>query len=396
MQKVCDLHIHSKFSGGASKNINLYNLASNCMKKGLDIIGTGDCLHLLWLKELKRELIEHSDGLFYIEKVPSVNFLLQTEIEAIWRNSSSLKKAHFILTFPNFEKLENAIEYLSKFGNLNLEGRPQVYLSAERLIFDLKEIDNYIEIIPAHIFTPFFGILGAKLDFKSMKEALKNAQHYVSAIETGLSADPLMVRRISELNRFSIISNSDSHSLNYHRLGREATMLDINRMNYYNIIDSIRRNKIIKTYEFKPSEGKYFYDGHRPDRHSNRKDYFCSPRRNLRICPVCGNELTKGVLSRVYELSDQEPNKKVNFQYIVPLLSLISIVLGGNEYSKANLSIYDKLISNNGGEFSIWEGKSNFEGIPEHLINAIYKIRNDKFWFIPGHDAVYGKLQLEI
>ncbi len=105
--------------------------------------------------------------------------------------------------------------------------------------------------------------------------------------------------------------------------------------------------------------------------------------------------MTKGVLSRVQKLSDQKSPFKLNFQYIVPLLYLITIVLGENEYSKYNLSIYQKLITNNDGEYNIWKGKSNFEGIPEELIDAIIKIRKGKFWFIPGHDAVYGKLQFE-
>ena len=138
------------------------------------------------------------------------------------------------------------------------EGPAKIYTSAENLIFGLKSIDGDIEIIPAHIFTPFFGIFGDKLQFNNLKEALGDSVNLINSIETGLSADPLMVRGISELNRFSIISNSDSHSINFHRLGREATLINLNRLNYHNLIQSIRKNKIIKTYEFKPSAGKYF------------------------------------------------------------------------------------------------------------------------------------------
>jgi len=219
--------------------------------------------------------------------------------------------------------------------------------------------------------------------------------NYINSIETGLSSDPLMVRGISELNKVSVISNSDSHSTNFHRLGREATLLRFNKLNYQNLVDSLRRNKIVKTYEFKPSQGKYYYDGHRPERHIDNTDYFCSPKLNINICPYCRKKLTKGVLSRVLELSDQINPFKLNFQYIVPLLHLISIVLGGSEYDRRNLSIYKKIVADNGGEYAIWEGKSNFDNIPENLIEAIDKIRKGKFWFIPGHDAVYGKLQFE-
>ncbi|MFX0023123.1 MAG: endonuclease Q family protein [Candidatus Hermodarchaeota archaeon] len=395
MDKICDLHIHSKFSGGASKNIDVFKIAYNCNLKGIQLVGTGDCLHPLWLIELKNNLIEHSDGVFYIPKVPNVNFILQTEIEVIWNNHLNTKKVHFIILFPNFEKLDEAIKYLSKFGNLTNEGRPRIYNSPEIIIYGLKLIDENIEIIPAHIFTPYFGIFGDKTHFNTMKEALGVSFNYINCIETGLSADPIMVRSISELNKVSIISNSDCHSTNFHRLGREATKIQLNKLTYHDLVDSIKRNKIIKTYEFKPSQGKYYYDGHKPERHFNKKDYYCSPKLNIDICPYCNKSLTKGVLSRVQDLSDQISPFKLNFQYIVPLLHLISVVLGGSEYDRRNLSIYQMLIENNDNEFAIWEGKSNFDNIPENLNEAINKIRNGKFWFIPGHDAVYGKLQFE-
>ncbi len=395
MFKICDLHIHSKFSGGASKNIDIFKIASNSDIKGIQLVGTGDCLHPLWLTELRTKLIEYSDGIFYIPEVLNVNFVLQTEIEAIWKHNSHVKKIHFVLLFPNFDKLEESIDFLSKFGNLAKEGRPKIYKSAENLIFGLKSIDENIEIIPAHIFTPYFGLFGDTPHFNTMKEALGYGMNYINCIETGLSADPLMVRSISELNKVSIISNSDCHSTSFHRLGREATLIKLNKLNYHNLVDSIKRSKIVKTYEFKPSQGKYYYDGHRPGRHLDNKDYYCSPKLNIEICPYCKKKLTKGVLARVQDLSDQINPFKLNFQYVVPILHLISIVLGGSEYDKRNLSIYLNLIENNDSEFAIWEGKSNFESIPENLADAIRKIRNGKFWFIPGHDALYGKLQFE-
>ncbi|MFW9901014.1 MAG: endonuclease Q family protein [Candidatus Thorarchaeota archaeon] len=395
MNKICDLHIHSRFSGGASKNIDIYRIASNCMIKGIDLVGTGDCLHPLWLNELKDSLIEASDGIFYNPKVPNVRFILQTEVEMIWKNNLKFKKVHFIILFPNFEKVEESIEILSKFGNLSKEGRPKIYNSPEKIIFSLKSIDRSIEIIPAHIFTPYFGLFGDISHFKSMEDALGTGKSYINCVETGLSADPLMVRRISDLNKVSLISNSDSHSPYFHRIGREATIFNINKLNYQSLINSIGKNKIIKTYEFKPSQGKYYYNGHRPERHTENQDYFCSPKLNINYCPYCKKKLTTGVLARVQELSDQQNPFQLKFQYIVPLLHLISIVLGKSEYDRRNLSIYQNLIAQNGSEYAIWEGKSNFNNIPEKLNEAIHKVRNGKFWFIPGHDAFYGKLQFE-
>ena len=203
-----------------------------------------------------------------------------------------------------------------------------------------------------------------------------------------------MIRGILELNNLSIISNSDSHSLNFNRLGREATILDLHRETYRDIVKSIRENRIIKTYEFNPSEGKYYYDGHRSSRHSSTNSYFCSPKRNFINCPICGNTLTKGVLSRVYELEDSEMPINENFQYIIPLLHLISIIYGGSEYYNKNISIYRDIVKATNGEYNIWENNTDFYPIPNELREAIDKIKSGNYWFIPGYDGVYGKLQI--
>jgi uncharacterized protein (TIGR00375 family) len=396
MQMVGDLHIHSKYSGGASRSIDIFKLALNSTKKGINILGTGDCLHASWLNELKTNLIEYTEGVYYLDKLPHLYFILQTEIELIWKHNSQLKRVHFLILFPNFEKLDESLEYLSRFSDLNINGRPKIYHSIESFIFGLKAIDSKIEIIPAHIFTPFFGIHGERSLFENMSEALGGGIRLIYAIETGLSADPFMISSISELDRFTIISNSDSHSTTFHRLGRESSIFNLNKINYRNLIESIRTNKIVKTYEFKPSAGKYYYNGHRKERHGNKLDYFCSPMLNVTTCPHCGKPLTKGVLSRVHKLYDQKCNADIRFQYIVPLLSLIAVILGGTEYDKKNLFVYEKLISNNGSEYNIWEGKCNFQGMPEKLISAINNVRKQNFWFVPGFDSNYGKLQINI
>ncbi len=395
MEKICDLHIHSKYSGGTSTQININKIAHNSNIKGIEIIGTGDCFHPLWLKELQENLCEYSNGIFFLPKTPRVKFILQSEVELMWTQNSQIKKVHFIVLVPNFDKLKEIYEFIINFGNLKIDGRPVLNISAEKFILKMNNIDDMIEVIPAHIFTPFYGILGSKLHFNSLKEAIGQGINYIHAIETGLSADPSMIRQLSELNNLSIISNSDSHSLNFHRLGREATALELNNIDYHNVIESIRKKKITKTYEFNPSEGKYYYDGHRSDRHSSGKDYFCSPKRNLINCPVCGKMLTKGVLSRVYELKDQEIPVIENFQYIIPLLHLIAIVYGGSEYSKYNVSLYRDVVNTYDGEFNIWNKESVFEEVPFELSNAIEKVKSGKYWFIPGHDGVYGELQFE-
>ena len=160
MQMVGDLHIHSKYSGGASRNIDIFKLALNSAKKGIDILGTGDCLHGSWLNELKTNLIEYSEGVYYLDKIPNLYFILQTEIELIWKHNSQLKRVHFLILFPNIEKLDESLKYLSRFSDLKINGRPKIYHSVESFIFGLKAIDSRIEIIPAHIFTPFLVYTG--------------------------------------------------------------------------------------------------------------------------------------------------------------------------------------------------------------------------------------------
>lgn len=397
MKYITDLHIHSKFSGGTSNNITILNIVKSCKIKGIDIVGTGDCLCSFWLENLKMQLQEENDGVYIYPMLPEIKFILQTEVELIWKVNKSIKKAHFVILFPNFSVLNESLERLSNCVNLQIDGRPKIYLSAENFILDLKEIDSRIEIIPAHIFTPYFGILGSECNFKSLKEALGRGFDQIYAIESGLSADPSLIRALSELNSFSIISNSDAHSTRFHRIGREATILNFNKLNFSNIVDSIRKNKILKTYEFRPSAGKYYYDGHRIERHSDQKiqkEYFCSPKRAIVNCPYCKKKLTKGVLSRVYDLRDQDINFQTNCQYIVPLYSLISIITGKYNVQKDNLNLYLQLVEANQNEYNIWEGSSVFEGIDQVIIGAINKIRNGEFYFIPGYDGIYGKLTI--
>ncbi|MBY9010164.1 MAG: hypothetical protein KGD74_09900 [Candidatus Lokiarchaeota archaeon] len=394
MEKICDLHIHSRYSGGTSNLINIKKLAQNCKIKGIDIVGTGDCFHPLWLKEIKLHLEEDSAGLFRLPSISQVKFVLQSEVELLWKQNSDLKKAHFIVLFPNFDKLKDVSEFIASFGNIREEGRPVLNIPPEKFIVSMNNFDKMIEVIPAHIFTPFYGILGNNLHFESLREALGEGFNHIHAVETGLSADPTMIRGILELNNLSIISNSDSHSLNFHRLGREATILDLNRITYRDIIRSIRENKIVKTYEFNPSEGKYYYDGHRSTRHSSSNSYFCSPKRKVIYCPICGNNLTKGVLSRVYELKNSEMPIDEKFQYIIPLLHLIAFVYGGSEYNKKNLCLYRNIVEATNGEFNIWENNTDFYPISCELSEAINKIKSGNYWFIPGYDGVYGKLQL--
>jgi len=173
MEKICDLHIHSRYSGGTSNLINVQKLAQNCRLKGIDIVGTGDCFHPLWLKEINQHMTEDSVGLLTFPKIPQVKFVLQSEVELLWKQNSNLKKAHFIILLPNSDKLKYVSEFLASFGNLNKDGRPVLKISPEKFIVSMDSFDEMIEVIPAHIFTPFYGILGNNLQFKSLKDGAK-------------------------------------------------------------------------------------------------------------------------------------------------------------------------------------------------------------------------------
>ena len=395
MRVICDLHIHSRFSGGSSNNITLHRIANNCKIKGINVIGTGDACYPIWLNELESNLEEYSEGIYFLPEVPEVKFILQTEVELIWKKDNQTKKVHFIVLIPSFYVLYELEEYLAKYGNLKKDGRPKIYLSAENFILDLKNIDFFIEIIPAHIFTPFYGVLGSMSNFRSLHDAVGNGIHYINAVESGLSADPKMIRYISELNNMSVISNSDAHSISFHRIGREATVFELNTLEFKDLINAIHGNNIIMTYEFKPSEGKYFWDGHRAQRHSNKKEFSCHPKENVKFCPICGNNITKGVLSRVYQLKDQNPILIGKAQYIVPLLHLISKVCGGTEYDKDNIAIYQKIVRSNNGEFNVWNGNGILKDIPVKILQVIDKIKKNRYSIIPGYDGVYGKLELD-
>ncbi len=393
MNLISDFHIHSKYSGGTSNKISIQSISRNSNIKGIHLLGTGDCLHYKWLEELKKTLTTYSPGIFYYEKIPNVKFLLQTEIELIWKHNLELKKVHFVLLFPDYSILDQVHDFLSKYGNLDEDGRPKIYLDPEACFSNLKEISQIIEIIPAHILTPYFGILGSKSNFESMKEALGSSFRYINVIESGLSADPFMIRQLSELNNISIISNSDAHSTNFHRIGREATLINIKNITYTNVISAIKKTNKIRTFEFKPQAGKYFFNGHNKKKHLNRLHYCCSPTCIESRCPYCNETLTKGVLSRIYELRDQFFDYRENYQYILPLLELICKINGGTVYDKNNIQDYIELLSKNRGEYNIWNKRSNIDGCSPNLIKSINLIKNNKFFFTPGYDGVYGQLK---
>ena len=252
-----DLHIHSRFSRACSKDITIENLEKWARVKGIGLLGTGDFTHPFWLKELKEKLVE-KEGILYSKS--GFKFLLTGEISLMYTQGRG-RRVHLVLLVPNFETADKINEYFDKKGRRDYDGRPIFKISCEQFVKDMKEISEYIEIIPAHAWTPWFGIFGSATGFDSLKEAFGEQEENIHAIETGMSSDPFMNWHLSELNNRAIVSFSDSHSFWPWRIGREATIFE-KVESYSDVINAIRENKILGTVETEPSYGKYQWDGH--------------------------------------------------------------------------------------------------------------------------------------
>lgn len=389
---ISDLHIHSRYSRACSKDINIENLEKWARVKGVDLLGTGDFTHPKWFEELEK-LEENDKGI--LESKSGFNFIWQTEISLMYTQGKG-RRVHFVILAPNKDVVVQITEFLKSKGRVDYDGRPIFGFNSVELVENLMSISKDIEIIPAHIWTSWFGILGSKSGFDSFEECFQDKVKYVHALETGLSSDPAMNWRVFSLDKFSIISTSDTHSFWPWRLGREATIFDCS-LSYDDIIKCIREKKNISTIEVKPEYGKYHWDGHRACGVCLNPS---ESRKLNRICPKCGKPLTIGVEYRVEELADREegfkPDNAAGFESLIPLHELIAFSLGVKQVNgKKVWEIYNKLISKFGNEFKILRDVNNFEDFDSKLADLILKNRKGEINISPGYDGVYGKLILE-
>jgi len=394
---IADLHIHSKHSRATSKNLSFENLVKYARIKGINVLGTGDFTHPIWFEEIKK--MNEKDGLYYYDNFP---FVISGEISLMYTQGRG-RRVHLVLLVPNVEVAEKINSYLDTQGRRDYDGRPIFKIPCQKFVRELMDISKDIEIIPAHIWTPWFGLLGSKSGFDSLKEAFGEQIENIHAIETGLSSDPPMNWKIKELDNISIVSFSDSHSFWPWRLGREATLFDLDKteLSYNNLINAIRENKIAGTIEVDPAYGMYHWDGHR------NCDFSCSPAKTKElngICPVCNDKLIIGVENRVNDLTHSErisnfkkENGK-NFYKILPLHEIISLFSGVGIASKGNWKIYNELIDKFGNEFNILlnVSKDNLlaEDVNEKLVDLILKNREGKIKVKPGFDGKYGEAVL--
>lgn len=444
-----DLHSHSGYAGGAG--VGSANKTHRIFKrfleasvfsplKGINLLGTGDCQFLPWNDFLRKWLTNTGDGLFQFEiseeeiksylksfgidlewdNYTQPSYILQTEVifTAKIDGKRGRKKSHALILFPSFDTVDMFVDLLNTWEvNHKKMARPFIVCESKEEVSSRVEqiynIDSRIEIIPAHVMTPE-GVYGGNNGVNFLYDFFGQSQEMINAIETGLSADPAVLEMIPELRKRTFISNADAHSSGLNKVGREFTTLFLSKMTYDSIIAAIRNNNIELTGEFHPAEGRYFLSGHRENRKSpylHSKGQFCyfspkfTPKENK--CPICGKELTKGVLNRAYEIAIAQGENR-NFKEIrptrdfvtmVPLIEIIAYHLGIKSMtSKRALNLYFEVISQIHTEVDLWTSKRDKItelSLPDQLKSLILEVRDGNFSFDPpGYDGTYGQLKI--
>jgi uncharacterized protein (TIGR00375 family) len=406
LKVIADLHIHSRYSMATSERMCVEEIGRFARIKGLGIVGTGDFTHPKWLKELGEALVPEPDTSLYklaLCNDSPVRFMVTSEVSTVFAVKNEVKKVHHVILTPSLETAAQINDRLSKHGNLVSDGRPTLDVNAAHLVEEVMEVSDENMVFPAHAWTPWFGIFGAFSGFNSVEECYEDMTKHIYALETGLSSDPPMNWRLSKLDRFTLISNSDSHSFWPWRIGREANVFELNKPNYDDVLDAIRskdKGRFKFTIETDPAYGKYHWTGHR------NCSVSLSPREAAKlgnICPVCRRKLTKGVEQRVEELADRpadfKPANAVGFMRLLPLSEIIATVLSADSPSTQKVwSIYNPLVQKFGDEYSVLIDRSKNELAPvagEQVAEAIIRVREGKAKVVPGYDGVYGQLVLD-
>ncbi|MBX2997800.1 MAG: UvrD-helicase domain-containing protein [Caldilineaceae bacterium] len=412
MKLTADLHIHSHYSRATSKDLTFEHLWKWAQIKGVHIVGTGDIAHPGWLREMREKLEPAEEGLFRLKDeiaaamrpdVPAacqgrVRFLLAGEISNIYKRHDAVRKVHNVIFAPSLAAVEKIQTALEKIGNIRADGRPILGLDSRDLLEIILGVDERCHLIPAHIWTPWFSMLGSKSGFDSVEECFGDLTPYIFAVETGLSSDPPMNWRVSDLDRYTLVSNSDAHSPQ--KLGREATLFDI-ELGYDALFDALRSGDpahFLGTVEFFPEEGKYHMDGH-------RKCNVCwhpqTTRSHSGRCTVCGKPVTVGVMHRVEALADrpegERPPRTHPFHSLIPLPEILAEVHKVGVNSKSVQAEYLKLLARLGPELDILrylplEEIAAAGGEP--LAAGIGRMRQGQISADPGYDGEYGVVRV--
>lgn len=408
MRYISDFHIHSHYSRATSKHLTPEHLHYWARIKGINVVGTGDCIHPGWLDELREKFEMADNGLYRLKKSAHlplseqpfqlsmdtpVYFMLTTEISSIYKKNGKVRKVHNVCVFPDIDTAAAVQAKLSHIGNIESDGRPILGLDARDLVEIIMETSDRAYVIPAHIWTPWFSVLGSKSGFDSIEECFEDMSQYIFALETGLSSDPPMNRVCSFLDRYQLVSNSDAHSPE--KLGREANLFDT-EFSYDGMYNALKTGDGFSgTVEFFPQEGKYFYDGHRK----------CALRWNPLetishngICPVCGSPVTRGVMYRIAELADRPveeiPHQK-DFFSITSLPDILCEIHGTKSITNKVRADYFRTITTIGSEFHtlLFADTDEIKSASNDLLaEAISRIRRKEVHISEGYDGEFGRI----
>lgn len=418
MEILTDLHLHSSYSRAVSPQMTLEIMVHQAKKKGIHLLSASDWTHPLWFSNLEEKLVQNNEGIYKLkgfEQSTDPSFLLSTEVSNIYSHNGKLRRIHNLLFIPNLETAKKVNKKLTEMGaKLASDGRPILGMSSKQILEIILEAHEHSFLIPAHAWTPHFGIFGSASGYESLQEAFEDLTPYVNAIETGLSSDPVMNWGVEELKNRAIVSFSDAHSPN--KIGREITVVKTEKdYSFFDIKQAFSNNgesKVSYTIEFYPEEGKYHFSGHRNCGVSLPPE---QAKANGRLCPRCGKPLTEGVIMRLDDLTtipmtetkeedtsgvvwkkDTRSNRP-KYVSLVPLLEIIQESYGVSSVTKKVQDMYDQLIKSVGTEFDILlkiplDTLRSKAG--EKITEGIEKVRKGDIVIIPGYDGVYGVVKI--
>jgi uncharacterized protein (TIGR00375 family) len=395
MEFVADFHIHSKYSRATSKDMDVAHIADWAKLKGIMLMGTGDFTHHLWLEELKSKLESTGNGLF-VHK--GIHYILSAEISSIYSKNNRTYRIHNLILAPSFKTVDAINKALGAVGNLASDGRPILGLDAAELAHIVFDIDEKCMLIPGHIWTPWFSLFGSMSGFDRIEDCFEKSTPKIFALETGLSSDPAMNWRLSALDRFALVSNSDSHSPA--KIGREANVFDC-PLEYDAIREALKtkdKKRFLYTIEFFPEEGKYHYDGHRLCGVSFSPEETI---KNNNRCPKCKKPLTIGVMNRVNQLADRKsgfiPENAIPFKNLISLDEIIADVKQMGRASMAVEKEYRMLVARFGTELDILL-KVPVDDIKKaahpRIAEGVARVRAGRVKVAPGYDGEYGKISI--
>lgn len=409
MRIFADLHVHSKYSRAVSQDMDLEHMDIWAKKKGIGLMGTGDFTHPKWFDSLQKDLQEDGTGILHLKSDPvGTAFMLSSEISCIYTRGGKGRRIHTIVLSPDIASVLKLNTRLAAIGNIASDGRPILGLDVEELTKIVLDINPRNLVIPAHIWTPWFSMFGSMSGFDSVEECFGSMRKHIFAFETGLSSDPAMNWRLSQLDRLAIISNSDAHSPKPNKMGREATELELIELTFNAISEALQSqaaiadgktptNRIHSTIEFYPQEGKYHWDGH--SAHNIRWSP-ADTKKHGAICSVCHRRVTVGVEYRVNQLADRptgyKPTNRPPFHSLVPLEEIIAEAVGTKAGTKKVMTVYEKMTATKTEfELLLQTPLAEMVGLADALvIEGIKRVRAGQLEIVPGYDGVYGTIKI--